>query len=69
MKNIQKEIVKGLKKLGLSQQQDLLQLLEYKNGNSIPLAANLTEFRKQGKSQALKEIKMALSLGHEKIDF
>jgi len=69
MKNIlQKEIMKGIRGLAVSQQYNLLSLLtNFSEGISLP--NRMLAFSPVVKDQAMKEIRLALVLGPEKIDF
>ena len=69
MKNIlQKEIMKGIRGLAVSQQYNLLSLLNnFSEGISLP--NRMLAFSPVMKDQAMKEIRLALVLGPEKIDF
>ncbi len=70
MKNLlQNEIVKGIKKLGLSQQYNLLNFIQEQTNNSIIFTNRLIGFTSPTRNQAMNEIRMALSLGPEKMDF
>ena len=70
MKNvIQKEILNGIKKLGLSQQYNVLNFLQEQTNNSISFTNRLIGMTSSAKSQAMNEIKLALVLGPGKIDF
>ena len=69
MKNrLHTDIMKGIKNLGLSQQYNVLNFM-----NSIEEMAQLPNkllgFPPLVKDQAMREIRMALVLGPEKIDF
>ncbi len=68
MKNVlQIEIIKNLKKLGLSQQYNVLDFT--KNIEGMPAISNRILGFPVLKDQAMNEIRLALVLGPEKIDF
>jgi len=69
MKNgLHTEIMKGIRELGLSQQYNVLNFM--KNiGDMAHLPNKLLGFHPVVKDQAMNEIRMALVLGPEKIDF
>ena len=70
MKNIlQKEIIKRLKTLGLSQQYNLLGLINNNLNNGVVLQNRMLSFSPFIKDQAMREIRLALTLGPDKIDF
>lgn len=69
MKNkLHNEIVKGLKKLGLSQQYNVLGIVNNLTG-TIQLQNRFLAFPPIMKDQAMNEIRRALVLGPDKIDF
>jgi hypothetical protein len=69
MKNVlQKEIMNGIKSLAVSQQYNILGLIKnIKSGVSLP--NRLLSLSPNVKDQAMKEIRMALVLDPEKMDF
>ncbi|MBC7391596.1 MAG: hypothetical protein H7329_20535 [Opitutaceae bacterium] len=70
MKNLlQNEIVKGIKKLGLSQQYNVLNFLQEQTNNSIKFTNRLIGFTSPNRHQAMNEIQLALVLGPDKMDF
>ena len=70
MKNLlQNEIVKGIRKLGLSQQYNVLNFLQEQTNNSIKITNRLIGFTSPTRNQAMNEINLALILGPDKIDF
>ena len=70
MKNLlQNEIVKGIKKLGLSQQYNLLNFIQEQTNNSIKFTNRLIGFNSPTKHQAMHDIRLALIIGPEKMDF
>jgi hypothetical protein len=62
------ELMKGIKDLGLAQQYNVLNFMN-SLGEMAQLPNKLLGFSPPVKSQAMKEIRMALVLGPEKIDF
>jgi hypothetical protein len=69
MKNIlQKEIMKGLKKLGISQQYNVLGLIN-NIGSGMMLPNRMMSLSPVMKDQAMKDIKNALMAGPERMDF
>lgn len=70
MKNLlQNEIVKGIKKLGLSQQYNVLNFLQEQTNNSIKFTNRLIGFTSPTRHQAMNEIKLAIIMGPDKMDF
>jgi hypothetical protein len=69
MKNgLHTEIMRGIKDLGLSQQYNVLNFMN-NISEMAQLPNKLLGFSTPIKAQAMKEIRMALVLGPEKIDF
>ena len=70
MKNsLQSEIMKGIKKLGLSQQYTVLNFLHEQTNNSILFTNRLIGMSSPNRNQAMKEIKLALDMGTDNMDF
>lgn len=69
MKNIlHKELMKGIRGLAISQQYNLLGLINnFSEGITLP--NRMLALSPGMKDQAMKEIRLALVLGPEKIDF
>lgn len=69
MKNIlHKELMKGIRGLAISQQYNLLGLINnFSEGISLP--NRMLGLSPAVKDQAMKEIRLALVLGPDKIDF
>jgi len=69
MKNrLHTDIMEGIRNLGLSQQYNVLNFMN-SIGEMAQLSNKLLGFPPLVKDQAMKEIRMALVLGPEKIDF
>lgn len=69
MKNVlQKEIMKGIRGLAVSQQYNILGLVN-NISKGISLPNRILAFSPVMKDQAMNEIRLALVLGPEKIDF
>ena len=62
------DIMKGMRNLGLSQQYNVLNFMN-SIGEIAQLPNKLLGFSSPIKDQAMREIRMALVLGPEKIDF
>ena len=70
MKNsLQTDIMKGIKKLGLSQQYTVLNFLQEQTNNSIQFTNRLIGMSSPNRNQAMKEIKLALDMGTDNMDF
>ena len=70
MKNpLQAEIIKGIKKLKLYQQYNVLNFLQQESEKTVTFTNRLLGFNKGDKLNAMKEIHLALTIGPEQMDF
>lgn len=69
MKNVlQKEIMKGIKGLALPEQYNMLNIIKH-IGKGITLPNRMLAMTSSSKDKAMNEIRLALVMGPEKIDF